>query len=135
MKGGKYLEIALGVVTSIGGFLEAGSITTSAQAGASFGYKLLWPIALGTLCVICLIEMSGRLAAMSLQPAAVRDRFGFAFFIVPLAAETIVDYLVLASEIGGASLGLQLLTGFHFKSGRFRLRFSRGCCFGMGSSA
>jgi len=117
MKAGKYLEVALGIVTSIGGFLEAGSIATSAQAGAGFGYQLLWPIALGTLCVICLIEMSGRLAAMSHHPvpAAVRDRFGFAFFVVPLAAETIVDYLVLASEIGGASLGLQLLTGVRFQ--------------------
>src|SRR3954470_23481687 len=113
MNGKKYLEVALGVVTSIGGFLEAGSIATSAQAGAGFGYQLLWPVALGTLCVICLIEMSGRLAALSHHPvpAAVRDRFGFAFFVVPLAAETVVDYLVLASEIGGASLGLQLLTG------------------------
>jgi Mn2+/Fe2+ NRAMP family transporter len=116
MNGKKYFEVALGVVTSIGGFLEAGSIATSAQAGAGFGYQLLWPVALGTLCVIALIEMSGRLAAISHHPlpAAVRDRFGLGFFIFPLAAETVVDYLVLASEIGGASLGLQLLTGVGF---------------------
>jgi hypothetical protein len=30
-------EIALGVVTSVGGFLEIGSLTTAAQAGAAFG--------------------------------------------------------------------------------------------------
>src|SRR3954466_3257265 len=116
MKAGKYLEVALGIVTSIGGFLEAGSIATSAQAGAGFGFQLLWPVALGTLCVIALIEMSGRLAAISHHPlpAAVRDRFGMSFFVIPLAAETVVDYLVLASEIGGASIGLQLLTGVAF---------------------
>src|SRR4051812_28353660 len=47
-------------------------------------------------------------------PAAVRERFGFHFFAVPLFAETIIDFLVLASEIGGVCLGLQLLTGIHF---------------------
>ncbi len=113
----KLLEIALGIVTSIGGFLEAGSIATAAQAGAGFGFMLIWPIALGTLLLIFLIEMSGRLAAISHHPlpAAVRERFGINFFIVPLIAESIVDFLVLASEIGGACFGLQLLTGISFQ--------------------
>ena len=39
----KIFEITLGIVTSIGGFLEVGSIATAAQAGANF------PIVLGTL--------------------------------------------------------------------------------------
>jgi Mn2+/Fe2+ NRAMP family transporter len=109
----KYLEVALGVVTSVGGFLEAGSIATAAQAGATFGYQLVWPIALGTVCIIFLIEMAGRLAAVSHHPlpAAVRERFGIGFYVIPLVAETVVDFLVLAAEIGGASLGLQLMTG------------------------
>ena len=116
MKPTQILQVALGIVTSIGGFLEVGSIATAAQAGAAFGFQLLWPIALGTLCLIFLIEMSGRLAAVSHHPlpAAVRERFGFHFFAVPLFAETIIDFLVLASEIGGVCLGLQLLTGIHF---------------------
>ena len=42
----KILEIALGIVTSIGGFLEVGSVATAAQAGASFRYSLIWAIAL-----------------------------------------------------------------------------------------
>jgi Mn2+/Fe2+ NRAMP family transporter len=45
----KILEISLGIVTSVGGFLEIGSITTAAQAGSQFGYKLLWAVALGGL--------------------------------------------------------------------------------------
>ena len=53
----KVFEVALGIVTSIGGFLEAGSLATSAQAGAEFGFQLLWVIALGTLCLIFLVEM------------------------------------------------------------------------------
>jgi Mn2+/Fe2+ NRAMP family transporter len=56
----KLLQISLGIVTSVGGFLEIGSVTTAAQAGAAFGYQLLWAILLGTLCLIFLVEMAGR---------------------------------------------------------------------------
>jgi Mn2+/Fe2+ NRAMP family transporter len=113
MKAGKWFEIALGVVTSIGGFLEVGSIATAAQAGAKFGAQLIWPIVLGTICLIFLIEMAGRLAAVSHHPlpSAVRERFGWNFAIIPLLAATIVDYLVLSSEIGGCCIAIQLLTG------------------------
>jgi Mn2+/Fe2+ NRAMP family transporter len=116
MKPKQAFEVSLGVITSVGGFLEVGSIATAAQAGAMFGFQLIWPIALGTLCLIFLIEMSGRLAAVSHHPlpAAVRERFGFHYFAMPLVAETVIDFLVLASEIGGVCLGLQLLTGIPF---------------------
>jgi Mn2+/Fe2+ NRAMP family transporter len=69
-------------VTSIGGFLEAGSIATPAPAGAPFSYRFLWPIALGTLCIILLVEMSGRLAAISHHPlpSAIREHSGFRYF-------------------------------------------------------
>lgn len=61
----KIFEIALGIVTSIGGFLEAGSVATAAQAGAAFRFQLAWAVVLGTVCLIFLIEMAGRLAAVS----------------------------------------------------------------------
>ena len=51
----KLLQLALGIITSVGGFLEIGSVATAAQAGASFGYKLLWAILLGTICLIFLV--------------------------------------------------------------------------------
>jgi Mn2+/Fe2+ NRAMP family transporter len=113
----KVFEVALGVVTSIGGFLEAGSIATSAQAGAGYGFRLLWPLAIGMICIMFLVEMSGRLAAVSHHPlpAAIRERFGFNFCLIPLVLQTGVDFLVLAAEIGGASIGMQLLTGVGFQ--------------------
>ena len=109
----KLVRIALGILTSIGGFLDVGAIATAADAGASFRFRLLWVVALGTLCVIFLVEMVGRLAAVSKHTYAdaVRERFGFQFYIWPLIAEAIVDTLVLAAEIGGVCLALQLLTG------------------------
>jgi Mn2+/Fe2+ NRAMP family transporter len=74
----KWLEISLGVVTGIAGFLEIGSLTTAAQAGALFGYQLVWALALGVLCLAFLSEQAGRLAAVSgrTMTEAIRERFG-----------------------------------------------------------
>ena len=47
----KIFNVVLGVVTSIGGFVEVGSISTAAQAGAEFGFALLWAIAAAALMV------------------------------------------------------------------------------------
>jgi Mn2+/Fe2+ NRAMP family transporter len=108
----KIFDLALGIVTGIGGFLEVGSITTAAQAGASFGYRLVWALALGTFGLIVLTEMSGRLAATSGRTLAdaMRERFGLRFFVVPLVVVLVVSVLVLASELGGVALALQLAT-------------------------
>jgi len=112
----KILEIGLGIVTSVGGFLEIGSITTAAQAGASFGFQLGWSIVLGTLCIAFLVEMSGRFSAVSKHtiPDAMRERFGANFFAVPLFVMLGVSLLVLAAEIGGVAVAVELATGISF---------------------
>jgi Mn2+/Fe2+ NRAMP family transporter len=111
------VDLILGIVTSIGGFVEVGSISTSAQAGSEFGFQLLWAVAVAGIMLAMLVEMSGRLAAVSKQPlaAAVRERFGINFQVVPLAAEFVVDLLLLAAEAGGAAIAVKLLTGIHFQ--------------------
>ena len=113
----KLLHVALGVVTSFGGFLEAGSIATSIQAGAEFGYSLLWVLLLGVVCLVVLIEMSGRLAAVSHHTiaGAMRERFGFSFFLLPLIGVVAVSMLTLAAELGGVCMALQLATGIGFQ--------------------
>jgi Mn2+/Fe2+ NRAMP family transporter len=112
----KWTEIALGVVTSIGGFLEVGSIATSVQGGAVFHFQLAWVLVLGTASLAFLMEMTGRLAAVSRRTYAdlLRERFGYRFFVVPLLAVFIVSLLVLTSEIGGVAIALQLATGIAF---------------------
>ena len=113
----KILEIALGIFTSIGGFLGAGSIATAAEAGAVFGFQLIWASLLGTICLIFLTEMSGRLAAVSKHTLvdAVRERFGFNFCVIPLCAAIAVTFLTLATQIGGVCIALQLVTGISFQ--------------------
>jgi Mn2+/Fe2+ NRAMP family transporter len=112
----KILQITLGIVTSVGGFLEIGSVLTAAQAGAVFGYQLLWALLIGTVCLIFLVEMSGRLAAVSKHTIvdATRERFGFPFFFIVLVGMVLVAVLVLIAELGGIGLSLQLLTGIGF---------------------
>ena len=111
------LQLALGIVTAIGGFLDAGAISTSALAGALFGYQLIWAVVLATFCVVLLTEMSGRLAAVSHHTVAdaVRERLGFRYFAIPLTTEVFQDVLVLAAEIGGIAVALHLATGFDYR--------------------
>src|SRR5436305_1165885 len=72
---------------------------------------------LGTICVAFLVEMAGRFAAVSHHTIsdAIRERFGFNFFLWPLLATLMVNMLVLAAEIGGAAVALELATGLSFQ--------------------
>jgi len=113
----KLFEIALGIVTSVGGYLEIGSIVTSAEAGAGFRFKLIWCLLLGTFCLIFLVEMAGRFAAISRHTItdAIRERFGFNFFLGVLTVSFLVNLLVLAAEIGGVAIAAELATGIGFQ--------------------
>jgi len=113
----KIVEIALGIVTSVGGFLEIGSIATAAQAGADFSFQLIWTIVLGGLCIIFLVEQAGRFSAVSGRtiPDAIRERFGFNYFAFLYIVLALVSLLVLAAEIGGVCIALELATGIHFQ--------------------
>lgn len=109
----KWMQLALGILTSIGGFLDMGALATSAQAGANYRYQLLWAIAFSTLLVVFLVEMSGRFAAVTRKalPDAIREHLGFTVWLVPFLVLTIAQLLVLGTEIGGICLALHLVTG------------------------
>lgn len=113
----KIAEVGLGVVTGIGGFLEVGSLATAMQGGAEFGFQLGWAVLLGSVSLMILMEASGRLAAVSDRTLTdqLRERFGVRFFLLPLVVGFVVSLLVLASEIGGVSLALQMATGIRFQ--------------------
>ncbi len=109
----KWLSLTLGIVTATGGFLDAGTISTAGEAGAKFGLGLIWVVLLATIAVILLVEMIGRFTAISQKTYAdaIRENFGFKFFLVPLTAEIIAESLLLAAELGGMAIALSLLTG------------------------
>jgi Mn2+/Fe2+ NRAMP family transporter len=109
----KWLSIALGILTATGGFVDVGAMSTAGQAGAKFGLGLVWAMLLGTLAIILLVEMTGRLAAVSGKTYAdvLRERFGFKFYLVPLSSDLIANMFLLAADFGGMAIGLALLTG------------------------
>src|SRR5215213_4057636 len=96
----KWLQVALGILTATGGFVDVGAIATAGAAGSTFGLGLVWAMLLGTLAIMLLVEMSGRLAAVSKKTYAdgIRERFGFKFYLLPLTSELIANVIMLAAE-------------------------------------
>lgn len=113
----KWLSITLGVVTATGGFLDAGTVATAGESGAKFGLGLVWAVVLATIEVILLVEMVGRFTAVSKKTyaAAIRENFGFTFYLLPLASELIAESLLLTAELGGVAIALSLLTGISWR--------------------
>ncbi len=66
-------RIALGIIAAIGGFLDIGDLVFNTQAGANFGYDLLWAVAVGTIGIGVYAEMCGRVAAVFAGQPAVRQ--------------------------------------------------------------
>jgi Mn2+/Fe2+ NRAMP family transporter len=113
----RYLSVTLGILTAIGGYVDVGAIATAGEAGSKYGFGLIWAMLLGTVCIIFLIEMVGRMSAMSDKAYMdiLREKFGIKFALLPLASELIANFLLLAAEIGGAAFALYLLTGIPFQ--------------------
>jgi manganese transport protein len=107
----KVLQIALGIVAAFGGFVDIGELVFNVQAGALFGYQLLWDVPIGVLGIVTYAEMSGRVAAITKRPVfdVVRQRLGFGPGLVTLVASQVINILTVAAEVGGVALILQLL--------------------------
>jgi manganese transport protein len=66
----KYMGITLGIMTALGGFLDLGQIAFTAQAGAYFGYRLLWAIVIGTAAIILLWKCAEELPSLPINPSS-----------------------------------------------------------------
>jgi manganese transport protein len=110
----KPLGITLGIMTALGGFVDLGQIVFTMQAGALFGYHLVWAIMLGMAAIIVYMEMCGRIAVVTKQPvfAVVRTRLGFKLGLITLIASNLLNVITCAAELGGIAILLRLLTGW-----------------------
>jgi manganese transport protein len=106
----KVLQIALGVVAALGGFVDIGELVFNTQAGAVFGYQLLWTVPIGVVGIATYAEMCGRVATITKRPVfdVVRQRLGFGPGLVTLIASEAINILTVAAEVGGIALVLQL---------------------------
>jgi manganese transport protein len=104
------LEIFLGILTAMGGFVEIGELTFTLNGGQHFQYALLWVTVLGTVGIMVYCEMAGRVAAVRKRAVfhLVRERAGFTSAALTLVASLIVNLLTCTAEIGGVALLLQL---------------------------
>jgi manganese transport protein len=104
------LELFLGILSAMGGFVEVGELVFALDAGAKFGYSLLWIALIGTVGIIVYAEMAGRIAAVTGISIfdIVRDRVGFGAGLVTLIAANVVNLMTCAAEIGGVAIILGL---------------------------
>ncbi|MDQ3880164.1 MAG: Nramp family divalent metal transporter, partial [Chloroflexota bacterium] len=107
----KVLQIALGVVAAFGGFVDIGELVFNVQAGAQFGYQLLWVVPIGVVGIAVYAEMCGRVAIVTKRPVfdVVRQRMGFGLGLGTLISSELINLLTLTAEVGGIALILQLL--------------------------
>ena len=68
------LELTLGIMTAVGGFVDISELVFAAKAGSTFGYALIWVFAFSTVGIIvfCGDERTGRRGrqAAGVQPDA-----------------------------------------------------------------
>ena len=107
------LELTLGIMTAVGGFVDISELVFAAKAGSTFGYALIWVFAFSTIGIMVFGEMSGRVAAVAKQPVfnLMRHRLGLKLGLVTLAASIVSNLITCAAEVGGVALILNYLAG------------------------
>jgi len=109
----KIVQLTLGIMTALGGFVDLGQIVFTMQAGARFGYALLWSIMIGGVAIMLYMEMCGRVAAVAQQPvfAVVRTKLGRRLGIATLVGSNLLNLITCAAELGAVAIVLHLLFG------------------------
>ena len=110
------LELTLGIMTAVGGFVDISELVFAAKAGSMFSYALIWVFVLGTIGMSVFGEMSGRVAAIARQPVfnLMRHRLGLKLGLLTLAGSLISTLITCAAEVGGMALILNYLTGLPY---------------------
>jgi manganese transport protein len=106
----KFFAIALGILSAIGGFVDIGDLVFTTQAGAEFGFQLIWAVIVGVIGIVVFAEMCGRVAAVTGRPVldVVRQRLGFGAGLVTMIGSVLLSFLTLSAEIGGLALVMEL---------------------------
>jgi len=113
----KALELFLGILTAMGGFVEIGELTFMMNAGSKFDYRLLWVVVLGVVGIMVYGEIAGRIAAVRGQGVfnIVRERAGIRLGLLTLGSALLVCLLTCAAEIGAIALLWKLLVGWPYR--------------------
>jgi Mn2+/Fe2+ NRAMP family transporter len=112
----KVLQVTLGILTAIGGFVDIGDLVANAETGARFRMNLAWVVVVGVVGIVVYAEMAGRVAAMSQRPVfeLVRERLGPRAGLVNLLASFFINFLTLTAEIAGVAIAMSLVASVHY---------------------
>ena len=90
---------------------DAGGIATFSQAGASYGYTLLWALAISGFCLAIVQEMCARMGAVTGKGLAdlIREHFGVRWTALAMLALLIANTGVTISEFLGIAASVQVL--------------------------
>lgn len=90
---------------------DAGGIATFATAGASYGFNLLWALALAGFCLAIIQEMCARMGAITGKGLAdlIREQFGVRWTALAMSALLIANTGVTVSEFLGIAASVQVL--------------------------
>jgi NRAMP (natural resistance-associated macrophage protein)-like metal ion transporter len=91
---------------------DAGGITTYSQAGAQFGYLLLWTMIPTTLALIVVQEMSARMGAVTGKGLSdlIREHFGLRLTFLMMLGLVITNFGNVLAEFSGIALSLELFS-------------------------
>jgi manganese transport protein len=112
----KFVQVTLGILTAIGGFVDIGDLVASADVGARFRLALAWVVPFSVVGIIVYADMAGRVATVSGRGAfdLVRERLGPVFGGANLAASFFINLLTLAAELAGVAIAMSLVASVHY---------------------
>jgi NRAMP (natural resistance-associated macrophage protein)-like metal ion transporter len=101
--------IGPGLITTNAGN-DAGAIATYSQAGAEFGYQMLWILLLITVSLAVVNEMAARMAVVTGKGLAdlIRERFGVRGTTLAMVLLLIANAVTTMAEFAGIAAALEL---------------------------
>src|SRR6202044_932293 len=87
---------------------DANGILTYSQAGAQFGYMLLWTLIPTTIALIVIQEMAARMGAVTGKGLSdlIREEFGLRATFFTMLVLGIADFINIISEFAGLASGM-----------------------------
>src|SRR3954471_15260206 len=89
---------------------DAGGIWTYSQAGAQFGYSLLWTMIPITIALVIVQEMAARMGAVTGKGLSdlIREEFGFRVTFFLMVALVVTNFGNIMAEFAGVASSLEL---------------------------
>src|SRR5215510_429149 len=89
---------------------DAGGILTYSQAGAQFGYKLLWTIVPMTIALIVVQEMCARMGAVTGKGLSdlIREEYGLRITFIMMVALVATNFSNIMAEFAGVASSMEL---------------------------